>query len=114
MNEATHRIRMAGHAALLLALGLVATGAFASGDLPPERNAPRKAVADACPEAKPAAPGTSTPAAGGEACESSARPKDAASEAGKPRSFRHDRFGAGFESRQGPAGGARRGRGAGR
>ncbi len=114
MNKATYRIRRARHAALLFAFLLVATSAGASGDRPPVRNDPQKAVAAACREPKPAVPGTPGPAAGGEACDSPARPTDAASDAGKPRTFRPDRFGAGFESRQGPAGGAGRGRGRGR
>ena len=98
---------------MLFALALTCTGALASGDRPPEGKEQPPEVAAACRDPKGDSPAGSAPGSGKAACDTAGRPADSTSSASKSGSARPDRFGTGYEARQGLGGGANRGGGGG-
>jgi hypothetical protein len=98
---------------LAFAAIFASTNASAMGDVPPEGKEAPAAAPSACQESKSGAPGGAGPASGNVACEASGRPAAPKSADDKSRATRPDRYGTGFENRQGLGGGGH-GRGRGR
>ena len=108
-------LRKSGSRALLPGLLLVATGALASGDRPPEGKEQPPAMSTACQDSRAGgAPGGSAPSAGSGACNAPGRAVESPSDAEKSRASRPDRYGTGYEARKGLGGGGGQGRGRGR